>query len=269
MAQLTLKVKKVANKNLRTKVMGYASRAIANGVATFDDICTARKRDRRRLHGTIGYVMQHAERQLFAETVFEDVSFGPKNMGLSSEVVQRRCHEALELVGLVGLDEASPFELSGGQQRLCALAGILAMEPRILVLDEPTAGLDPRGRHALQRILDDIHARGTTIVEVTHSMEDAARAERVVVLDQARVLLEGTPGQVFCPQNEELLSRAGLGLPLPLSWALRLERAGFPPLGAPLTLDELVRAIGPVTEAADGDTVEPLLSTRRSPEEGL
>lgn len=223
------------------------------------DICTGRKRDRRRLHGTIGYVMQHPERQLFAETVFADVAFGPTNLGLSHKEVQQRCADALELVGLRGLDDASPFELSGGQQRLCALAGILAMEPRVLVLDEPTAGLDPRGRRALRAILDDIHERGTTIVEVTHSMEDAAQAERIVVLDQAHVVLDGTSEQVFCADNEELLAHAGLGLPLPLSWAMRLERAGFAPLGAPLTLDELTRAIGSAatsraahTDAANG-----------------
>lgn len=207
------------------------------------DVCTTRKRDRRRLHGSIGYVMQHPERQLFAETVLEDVAFGPQNLGFAREEVLRRCREALDLVGLVGVDDASPFELSGGQQRLCALAGILAMEPRVLVLDEPTAGLDPRGRRGLRAILEDVRRRGTTIVQVTHSMEDAARADRIVVLDQAHVLLEGTPREVFSAAHEELLTHAGLGLPLPLVWALRLERAGHSSLGTPLSLDELVRAL--------------------------
>ncbi len=213
------------------------------GHVVVDGIDTLRKRERRRLHGSIGYVMQHPERQLFAETVRADVAFGPENLGLSHEEVDRRCSHALELVGLTGLEDVSPFELSGGQQRLCALAGILAMEPHILVLDEPTAGLDPRGRHELRNILEDIHAHGVTIVQVTHSMEDAARAERVVVLDQAHVLLEGTPKEVFCTEHEQLLADAGLGLALPLTWALRLERSGFPSLGSPLTLSELVRAV--------------------------
>ncbi len=207
------------------------------------NVCTTRKRDRRRLHGSIGYVMQHPERQLFAETVLEDVSFGPQNLGLTPDEVRHRCHKALDLVGLTGLDDASPFELSGGQQRLCALAGILAMEPRVLVLDEPTAGLDPRGRRGLRAILEDVRRHGITIVQVTHSMEDAAHADHVIVLDQARVLLEGTPAEVFSVAHEELLTGAGLGLPLPLAWALRLERAGHPLLGAPLTLGELVRAL--------------------------
>ncbi len=220
------------------------------GHVVVDGIDTLRKRDRRRLYGTIGYVMQHPERQLFAETVRADVAFGPENLGLSREEVDRRCSHSLELVGLTGLESASPFELSGGQQRLCALAGILAMEPHILVLDEPTAGLDPRGRHELRNILDDIHAHGVTIVQVTHSMEDAARAERVVVLDQARVLLEGTPKEVFCAEHEQLLADAGLGLALSLTWALRLERAGLPSLGSPLTLSELVRAVEMTSKGA-------------------
>ena len=208
------------------------------GRVVINGICTARKRSRRRLHGTIGYVMQHPERQLFASTVLEDVSFGPRNMGLSASEISQRCAKALHIVGLVGFDDASPFELSGGQQRLCALAGILAMQPKTLVLDEPRAGLDPRGRHELRGILNNIHALGTTIVQVTHSMEEAARAERIVVLDQARVLLMGTPAEVFCAKNEELLLRAGLGLPLPLAWALAhgIE-------SSPLTLDALAQTI--------------------------
>ena len=216
-------------------------RVLVNGV------CTARKRDRRRLHGTIGYVMQHPERQLFASTVWEDVAFGPQNLGLSASEVQDRCAFALELVGLTGLDGASPFELSGGQQRLCAIAGILAMRPTILLLDEPTAGLDPRGRSELWRILDDLRAHGVTLVQVTHSMDDAARADHVVVLNQASILLQGTPAEVFCPANEDLLASAGLGLPQALSWALRLEQAGLPSVGNPLTLDDLAASIALVS----------------------
>ena len=211
------------------------------GEVSIRGICTRRKRDRRRLHGTIGYVMQHPERQLFAETVIEDVAFGPTNLGLSRDEVGKRCQHALELVGLVGLDDASPFELSGGQQRLCALAGVIAMEPSVLVLDEPTAGLDPRGRRDLRAILEDIHAHGITVVQVTHSMEDAVRAEQVLVLNQAKVMLEGSPQEVFSAKNERMLIEAGLGLPLPLSWAMRLEQAGFSSIGAPLTMDELAR----------------------------
>lgn len=215
------------------------------------DVSTRKKRDRRRLHGAIGYVMQHPERQLFAETVFEDVAFGPTNLGLRPDEVERRCRYALDLVGLRGVDDASPFELSGGQQRLCAIAGILAMEPRILVLDEPTAGLDPRGRRELRSILNGVHERGVTVVQVTHAMEDAARVEQVIVLDQARVMLAGTPEQVFLPTHAQRLERAGLGLPLPLTWALRLEEAGFGHLGNPLTFDALVAAVRRILSAGE------------------
>ena len=206
-------------------------------------IDTTRKRDRRRLHGRVGYVMQHPERQLFAETVLKDVSFGPTNLRLPAEEIDRRAHHALQLVGLSGLDDASPFELSGGQQRLCAIAGVLAMEPDVLILDEPTAGLDPRGRRELHAVLDDIHDHGVTVIQVTHSMDDAARAEHVLVLDQARILLEGTPQQVFCAENAPKLEAIGLGLPAPVALALALEEAGVPSLGKVRTMDDLVSAL--------------------------
>ncbi len=208
------------------------------GQITIHGIGTRRKRDRRRLHGTIGYVMQHPERQLFAETVLEDVAFGPFNLGLDKNEVQARCQHALDLVGLVGYDDASPFELSGGQQRLCAIAGVLAMEPKTLVLDEPTAGLDPRGRNELRHILADIHARGITTIEVTHSMDDAALAQKVIVLNQSSIMLAGTPREVFCKDNAKSLAQAGLGLPTSLQLALDLGLDS-----APLTFDDLVLAL--------------------------
>jgi len=220
------------------------------GDVQVNGISTRRKRDRRKLHGTIGYVMQHPERQLFAETVFKDVAFGPTNMGLSKEEVARRCRAALDLVGLVGFDDASPFELSGGQQRLCAIAGILAMRPRIVVLDEPTAGLDPRGRAELRSILDAITTQGVTIVQVTHNMDDAARADRVIVLDQARIMLDGSPREVFCAQTKQALHDAGLGIPAALDWALHLGLAC-----QPLTLDELVGCLAPSIRPAEDEVV--------------
>ncbi len=210
-------------------------------------IDTHARRDRRRLHGHVGYVMQHPERQLFAETVLEDVAYGPRNMGLSAEQVRERCAHALGLVGLVGKEDASPFQLSGGQQRLCAIAGILAMEPDILVLDEPLAGLDPRGRRQLSLILDDIHDHGVTIIRVTHSMHDAARAQQVIVLSQAHLLMQGAPREVFSASHEALLHDAGLGLPEPMQWALALGLAE-----APLTMEELVEALVLREEAPHG-----------------
>ena len=216
---------------------------------------TATKEGRRAARRAVGYVMQHPERQLFAETVEKDVAFGPRNLGLSADEIERRVTAALELVGLSERRDASPFALSGGQRRLCALAGVLAMEPGVLILDEPTAGLDPRGRALMRRVLARLHGQGTTLVQVTHSMEDAARADSVIVLDQARVMATGTPREVFSACNEGRLAAAGLGIPRALRLARELERrGGCAPgsLGEPLTTDELVAVLtgGPAPAAA-------------------
>lgn len=208
------------------------------GLLTVCGINAATKRGRRQVRRAVGYVMQHPERQLFAQTVAEDVAFGPRNQGLSAAEVERRVAHALDLVGLADRRDASPFELSGGQQRLAAIAGVLAMEPELLVLDEPTAGLDPRGRARLRALMADLAAHGVTLLQVTHSMEDAARADHVVVLDQSHVLATGTPAEVFCPANEPQLTAVGLGLPRPLAYAC--EHA----LDArPLTLEALVAVL--------------------------
>lgn len=208
------------------------------GSLTVCGINAATKRGRRQIRRAVGYVMQHPERQLFAQTVAEDVAFGPRNQGLSAAEVERRVAHALDLVGLTDRRDASPFELSGGQQRLAAIAGVLAMEPELLVLDEPTAGLDPRGRARLRALMADLAAHGVTLLQVTHSMEDAAQADHVVVLDQSHVLATGTPTEVFCPANEPQLTAVGLGLPRPLAYAC--EHA----LDArPLTLEALVAAL--------------------------
>lgn len=213
------------------------------GRIVVDGTDTRDRKGRRALHGHVGYVMQHPERQLFAETVAEDVAFGPKNLHLPEDEVTRRCRRALKLVGLLGLEEASPFELSGGQQRMCAIAGILAMQPNILILDEPTAGLDPRRRGDLSRILRVLQRSGVTIVQVTHSREIAVRADEVIVLDQSRVMTHGAPREVFSYRNETLLHESGLGLPTSLDWARRLRTAGVACAEAPLTLEELAQSI--------------------------
>lgn len=215
---------------------------------------TATKRGRRDVRRAVGYVMQHPERQLFAQTVESDVAFGPRNMGLPADEVARRVDHALGLVGLAAKKGLSPFELSGGQKRLAAIAGVLAMQPKLLVLDEPTAGLDPRGRAGLRRLLAELRAHGVTIVQVTHSMEDAARADRVVVLDESRVIADGTPAEVFSPENAARLHACGLGIPRPLAYARALEKKGVPVLGDPLTIEELASALGPLADAGGAGT---------------
>ena len=225
------------------------------GELLVNGLSTATRRNRRLLHGSIGYVMQRPERQLFAETVQKDVAFGPTNQGLPADEVDRRCRRALEMVGLLERGQASPFELSGGQRRMCAIAGILAMRPGTLVLDEPTAGLDPRGREELRAILTDVNARGVTVIQVTHSMDDAARAGQVIVLDQSRVLAQGTPAEVFSPGKAQVLHDHGLGLPKALAWARELSARGIALPGEPLTLARLVDAL--VGALAGGRRGEP------------
>ena len=225
------------------------------GELLVNGLSTATRRNRRLLHGSIGYVMQRPERQLFAETVQKDVAFGPTNQGLPADEVDRRCRRALEMVGLLERGQASPFELSGGQRRMCAIAGILAMRPGTLVLDEPTAGLDPRGREELRAILADVNARGVTVIQVTHSMDDAARAGQVIVLDQSRVLAQGTPAEVFSPGKAQVLHDHGLGLPKALAWARELSARGIALPGEPLTLARLVDAL--VGALAGGRRGEP------------
>jgi energy-coupling factor transport system ATP-binding protein len=224
-----------------------------SGSVVVHGIDTSRRRDRRRLHGRVGYVMQRPERQLFAETVLEDVAYGPSNLGLSRQEAEARAREALALVGLDDREDLSPFELSGGQQRMCAIAGVLAMRPRTIVLDEPTAGLDPLGREELHAILRRVHGGGVTVVEVTHSMDDAALCERVVVLDRSHVVGQGTPRQVFAAGNEAALESAGLGIPRTLAWARELARRGVTGLGEPLSLEALAQAIARhADEASNG-----------------
>ena len=228
------------------------------GRVVVDGSDTSSRRGRKAARRTIGYVMQHPERQLFAETVEKDVAFGPRNLRLPEQEVDRRVTRALELVGLADRRDASPFKLSGGQRRLCALAGILAMEPRVLVLDEPTAGLDPRGRAMLRRVLARLREQGITLVQVTHSMEDAARCDRVAALDQSRLVAVGTPREVFSRESEPRLTQSGLGIPRSLRVARELMRRGWPSLGDPITTDELVDAvlrIGGCPQSAEAEVV--------------
>ena len=204
---------------------------------------TRQKQNRRKLHGIVGYVMQRPERQLFAQTVAEDVAFGPTNLGLSACDVISAVNAALELVGLSHKADASPFELSGGQQRLCALAGVIAMHPKVLVLDEPTSGLDPYYCSELRKIINAVLEDGCTVIELTHSMEDAAETDQIIVLHEGNLVFSGSPQQTFTHFSEAEFQKLGLGIPHALAWAQRLSRATDINLGEPLTLSELVDAL--------------------------
>ena len=232
--------------------LACALKAPTRGCVRVAGIDTADLARRRELRRAIGYVAQLPERQLFAETVYDDVAFGPRNLGLSDDEVRERVQEALKLVGLdaSAIADRSPFALSGGQQRGVALAGVLALRPRILVLDEPMAGLDPAGRARTVALLRQLNEQGTAMLVVTHSMDDAAAlADQLVVLDHGRVALHGTPEQVFAQESE--LRRMGLGIPSALRIAHKVAAAGVAlPGPRPLTLDALADAI---TAAAKGD----------------
>ena len=213
---------------------------------------TRQKQNRRKLHGIVGYVMQRPERQLFAQTVAEDVAFGPTNLGLSACDVISAVNAALELVGLSHKADASPFELSGGQQRLCALAGVIAMQPKVLVLDEPTSGLDPYYCSELKKIINAVLKDGCTVIELTHSMENAAETDQIIVLHEGDLVFSGTPYQTFTHFSEAEFQELGLGIPHALAWAQRLSRTTGINLGEPLTLSELVDALVDVVTTTPG-----------------
>ena len=198
----------------------------------------------RQVRFQVGLVFQYPEYQLFEETVYKDIAFGPGNMDLSKEEIDRRVRESAALVGLAEdqLDK-SPFDLSGGQKRRVAIAGVIAMEPQVLVLDEPTAGLDPRGRDDILARIQEYHrARNASVVLVSHSMEEIARnVDRIVVLSDGKVYMEGTPAQVFARSAE--LERVGLDVPQVTKVAAALKRRGLSIDPAVYTVEALERQL--------------------------
>ena len=198
----------------------------------------------RQIRFHVGLVFQYPEYQLFEETVYKDIAFGPANQGKTGDELDYAVREAAKLVGIRDDQlEKSPFELSGGQKRRVALAGVLAMEPEVLVLDEPTAGLDPAGRENLMANIRDYHRnKGKTIILVSHSMDEIARnVDRILVLKNAHVLMQGTPAEVFA-RGEELLS-AGLDVPQITRIAMELKRRGVDIDPAVYTVEALERQL--------------------------
>lgn len=187
----------------------------------------AKDADLAKVRRTVGLVFQYPEYQLFEETVAKDVAFGPRNLKLSEDEVQTRVRRAMEMVGLAErYADRSPFDLSGGQKRRAAIAGVLAMEPSILILDEPAAGLDPVGRREMLDLVKRIHEAGTTVVMVSHSMDDVGRlCDRLIVLEHGHVAFTGTPAEVFRHGDE--LRAIGLGVPECARLAAALREKGF------------------------------------------
>ncbi len=216
-----------------------SGRVLYNGTDIFADGF-----DLRRLRSKVGLVFQYPEHQLFETDVFTDVCFGPKNLGLAKEEIEARALKALQQVGLKEkYYKMSPFELSGGQKRRAAIAGILAMEPEILVLDEPTAGLDPKGRDDILNQVAKLHQeRKITVVLVSHSMEDIARyVERIIVLNHGSVLFDDTPREVFCHYQE--LEKVGLAAPQVTYLVHELREKGWDLPAEVTTVDEAAQAI--------------------------
>lgn len=181
------------------------------------------------LRKKIGLVFQYPEYQLFEETVERDIAFGPKNLGVSEDEVRKTVKDAMNSVGLTyeKFKDKSPFELSGGLKRRVAIAGVLAMKPKVLILDEPTAGLDPRGRDEILDEVLEIHKKNNiTIILVSHSMEDVAKiAQRLIVMDKGKILMDSSPREIF--KREEELKKAGLGIPQITSFMRALKKKGI------------------------------------------
>jgi energy-coupling factor transport system ATP-binding protein len=199
---------------------------------------------RKELRSKVGLVFQYPEYQLFEVSVLKDVEFGPRNMGLSNLEVEKRSFDALKQMGISDdLLDVSPLQLSGGQKRRVAIAGVLAMEPEILVLDEPTAGLDPAGREEILGLLTRLHQeKNITILFVSHSMDDVARyTQRVLVMHRGELVLEGEPGHIF--QYEEELQKIGLGVPQSTRIMHLLKKAGADVNGSILTPEEAAEEI--------------------------
>ncbi len=203
-----------------------------------------RPKEIRKVRFQVGLVFQYPEYQLFEETVYKDISFGPKNMGLEGEEIDCRVRRAAAFAGIdEEMLEKSPFELSGGQKRRVAIAGVIAMEPKVLILDEPTAGLDPRGREAILAQLRSYHKqKGNTVILVSHSMEEIARnVDRIVVMSHSHKLMDGTPEEVFSRADE--LLQVGLDVPQVTKVAMELQKRGLLADSSVYTIDELVRRL--------------------------
>ena len=214
-------------------------------VRVFDTLITStsKNKDIRQIRKQVGLVFQFAENQIFEETVLKDVAFGPQNFGVSEEDAEQIAREKLALVGIdESLFNRSPFELSGGQMRRVAIAGILAMEPAILVLDEPTAGLDPLGRKELMNLFKKLHQSGMTIVLVTHLMDDVAEyANQVYVMEKGRLVKSGKPSDVF--QDVVFMEEVQLGVPKITAFCKRLADRGVSFKRLPIKIEEFKESL--------------------------
>lgn len=213
---------------------------IVDGIDTKD-----KKASKIDIRKNVGLVFQYPEHQLFEETIYKDIAFGPKNLGCSEEEIENRVKWACDLVGLdyESMKDESPFELSGGQKRRVAIAGVIAMKPKFLVLDEPTAGLDPKGRDEILDQVKMLHEKeGITVILVSHSMEDVAKlVDRLIVMDDSKVFMDGPPREVF--SNRDELKSIGLGIPQVMDFMIRYKELGHDISTDVLTVEEAYKVL--------------------------
>ncbi|MBO7390555.1 MAG: ATP-binding cassette domain-containing protein, partial [Clostridia bacterium] len=211
----------------------------------YDIDLTEKKPDLKRLRGTVGMVMQYPEYQLFDETVEKDVSYGPKNLGLSEEEIKGRVREAVQLVGLDYEDvkDRSPFELSGGQKRRVAIAGVIAMRPRVLILDEPTAGLDPRGKKEILALVKRLkESSSPTVIIISHDMDAVAEnCDKVALFSEGKIMKVASPRDIF--YDEALLADAEMDVPTVVKIVKEMEKKGASLGERPITREQFIQAV--------------------------
>ena len=190
---------------------------------------------------TAGMVFQNPDNQLVSAIVEDDVAFGPENLGIDPVEIRRRVDKALEDVNMGQFKKKAPHLLSGGQKQRIAIAGVVAMKPKCIIFDEPTAILDPKGRAEIMSIIDELHAEGITVILITHFMDEAVRADRVIIMHEGKILLDGTPQQVF--EQEELIRSVNLDVPLMVEMGAKLRRAGIDVPADIITEEEMVEFI--------------------------
>ena len=222
-------------KNLNGLLLPTEGAVYVNGYDTRDDdnIWNVRQ--------TAGMVLQNPDNQLVSAIVEDDVAFGPENLGVDPAEIRRRVDKALEDVNMGQYKKKAPHLLSGGQKQRIAIAGVVAMKPKCIIFDEPTAMLDPKGRGEIMSIIDELHKEGITVILITHFMDEAVRADRVIIMNEGRILLDGTPRQVF--RQEELIRSANLDVPLMVEMGAKLRERGIDVPADIITEEKMVEFI--------------------------